>query len=67
MLGCGFQIIIMAFRMLPFSAQDAPFSAQDAPYSAQDAFTYDFDDASMTHSITAEEGMLLGAPPPPQD
>ena len=51
----------------PFPVQDAPFSAQDAPYSAQDAFTYDFDDASMTHSITAEEGMLLGAPPPPQD
>jgi len=53
--------------MASFPVQDAPFSAQDAPYSAQDAFTYDVDDASMTHSITAEEGMLLGAPPPPQD
>ena len=44
----------------PFSVQDAPYSAQDAPYSAQDAFTYDFDDASMTHSITAEEACYWG-------
>ena len=39
--------------------QDAPFPVQDAPYTAQDAFTYDFDDASMTHSITADEGTCV--------
>jgi hypothetical protein len=47
--------------------QDAVLGVQDALFSIQDAFTYDFEDASMTHSITVEEGMLLGAPPPPQD
>ena len=47
--------------------QDAVLGVQDALFSVQDAFIYDFKDASMTHSITAEEGMLLGAPPPPQD
>ena len=43
-------------------------SPQDAVngYNLQDAVDYNLDD-SMCHSITEEEGMLLGAPPPPQD
>ena len=47
--------------------QDTVLGVQDALFSVQDAFIYDFEDASMTHSMTAEVGMLLGAPHPPQD
>ena len=49
------------------SVHGAINGVHDAINGVNDTFDYDYEDAIMTHSITAEDGMLLGAPPPPQD